>query len=98
MKANDVTLSMNKNLSTEVAGAIADVLRETAAQPEADTVRAMPLSRRVRQNRADRSQAFCSSSQIFFQTPLSLDFSVPDARKLRCSAARWSVSPRASKP
>jgi hypothetical protein len=27
---------MNKNLSTEVAGAIADVLRETAAQPEAD--------------------------------------------------------------
>ncbi len=36
MKANDVTLSMNKNLSTEVAGAIADVLRETAAQPEAD--------------------------------------------------------------
>jgi hypothetical protein len=36
MNANDVTLSMNKNLSNDVAGAIADVLRETATQPQAD--------------------------------------------------------------
>jgi hypothetical protein len=33
-KANDVTFSMNEELGTEVAGAIANALRETAAQPQ----------------------------------------------------------------
>lgn len=35
-KPKDVTFPMNKNLSTEVAGAIADALRETATQPQGD--------------------------------------------------------------
>lgn len=57
---------MNKIVSPEVVGAIADTLRESAAQPE-NASSSLPLHRRpIHRQRIHQPQASCSLLLIFF--------------------------------